>query len=76
MIFRKMANTTYYFDRVFSELFDLQVRLMETEGMQGLDYQNGEFVLDGPGYKRENMEEVLPKRDFDPDLFVFWLLTL
>ena len=76
MIFRKMANTTYYFDRVFAELFDLQVRLMEIEGMQGLDYQDGESVLDGPGYKKENMEEVLYKRDFDPDLFVFWLLTL
>ena len=76
MIFRKMANQTYYFNRVFSELFDIQVRLMEIEGMQGLDYQNGEAVLDGPGYKMKNMEEVLPKREFDPDLFVYWLLML
>ena len=76
MIFRKMANQTYYFNRVFSELFDIQVRLMELEGMQGLDYQNGEAVLDGPGYKMKNMEEVLPKPEFDPDLFVYWLLML
>ena len=76
MIFRKMANQTYYFNRVFSELFDIQVRLMEIEGMQGLDYQNGEAVLDGPEYKMKNMEEVLPKPEFDPDLFVYWLLML
>ena len=69
-----MANTTYYFDRVFEELFDLQVRLMEIEGMQGLDYQNGESVLDGPGYKKENMEEVLPKRDFDRICLYFGFL--
>ena len=71
-----MANQTYYFNRVFSELFDIQVRLMELEGMQGLDYQNGEAGLDGPGYKPKNMEEVLVKPEFDPDLFVYWLLML
>ena len=69
-----MANTTYYFSRVFEELFDLQVRLMAIEGMQGLDYEDGKSVLDRPGYKKENMEEVLYKRDFDQ--FVFWLLAL
>ena len=69
-----MANTTYYFARVFEELFDLQVRLMAIEGMQGLDYEDGKSVLDRPGYKKEEMEEVLYKRDFDQ--FVFWLLAL
>ena len=69
-----MANTTYYFSRVFEELFDLQVRLMAIEGMQGLDYEDGKSVLDRPGYKKEEMEEVLYKRDFDQ--FVFWLLAL
>ena len=69
-----MANTTYYFDRVFEELFDLQVRLMAIEGMQGLDYEDDKSVLDRPGYKKEEMEEVLYKRDFDQ--FVFWLLAL
>ena len=38
-----MTNQTYYFNRVFSELFDIQVRLMELENMQGLDYQSGEL---------------------------------
>ena len=94
-----MANQTYYFNRVFSELFDIQVRLMEIEGMQGLDYQNGEPFdiqvrlmelenmrgldyqngeagLDALGYKPKNMEEVLPKPEFEVDLFVFWLLML
>ena len=71
-----MANTTYYFSCVFEELFDLQVRLMAIEGMQGLDYEDGKSVLDRLGYKKGDMEEVLYKRDFDPDLFVFWLLTL
>ena len=71
-----MANTTYYFARVFEELFDLQARLVTIEGMQGLDYEDGKSVLDRPGYKKGDMEEVLYKRDFDPDLFVFWLLTL
>ena len=69
-----MANTTYYFSRVFEELFDLQVRLMAIEGMQGLDYEDDKSVLDRPGYKKEEMEEVLYKRDFDQ--FVFWLLAL
>ena len=69
-----MANTTYYFARVFEELFDLQVRLMAIEGMQGLDYEDGKSVLDRPGYKKGDMEEVLYKRDFDQ--FVFWLLAL
>ena len=69
-----MANTTYYFSRVFEELFDLQVRLMAIEGMQGLDYEDGKSVLDRPGYKKGDMEEVLYKRDFDQ--FVFWLLAL
>ena len=41
----------YHFNRVFSELFDIQVRLMELENMQGLDYQNGEAGLDALGYK-------------------------
>ena len=54
-----MANTTYYFSRVFEELFDLQVRLMAIEGMQGLDYEDGKSVLDRPGYKKGDMEEVL-----------------
>ena len=69
-----MANTTYYFSRVFEELFDLQVRLMAIEGMQGLDYEDGKSVLDRPGYKKGETEEVLYKRDFDQ--FVFWLLAL
>ena len=71
-----MTNQTYYFNRVFSELFDIQVRLMELENMQGLDYQNGEAGLDALGYKPKNMEEVLPKPEFEVDLFVFWLLML
>ena len=58
------------------ELFDIQVRLMELENMQGLDYQNGEAGLDALGYKPKNMEEVLPKPEFEVDLFVFWLLML
>ena len=74
MIFRKMANTTYYFSRVFEELFDLQVRLMAIEGTQGLDYEDGKLVLDGPVYKKGETEEVMYKRDFDQ--FVFWLLAL
>ena len=75
MIFRKkMANTTYYFSRVFEELFDLQVRLMAIEGMQGLDYEDGKSVIDRPGYKKGDMEEVLYRRDLDQ--FVFWLLAL
>ena len=74
MIFRKMANTTYYFSRVFEELFDLQVRLMAIEGTQGLDYEDGKLVLDRPVYKKGETEEVMYKRDFDQ--FVFWLLAL
>ena len=52
-----MANQTYYFNRVFSELFDIQVRLMELEGMQGLDYQNGEpFDIQVRLMELENMQ--------------------
>ena len=67
-----MTNTTYYFSRIFEELFDLQVRLMAIEGTQGLDYEDGKLVLD----KNKNVEteEVMYKSDFDQ--FVFWLLAL
>ena len=67
-----MTNSTYYFSRIFEELFDLQVRLMSIENTQGLDYEDGKLVLD----KNENGEtdEVMYKHDFDQ--FVFWFLAV
>ena len=71
-----MTNQTYYFNRVFSELFDIQVRLMELENIQ-LDYKDGEAGLDALGYKPKTMlEEVPTKPEFEFDLFVYWLLML
>ena len=74
-------NQTYYFNRIFSELFDIEVRLMELENIQ-LDYkdaEDGQFVYEGDalGYGPKNMLEEIPtKPEFDPDLFVYWLLML
>ena len=71
-----MTNQTYYFNRIFSELFDIEVRLMELENIQ-LDYKDAEDGLDALGYGPKNMlEEVPTKPEFDPDLFVYWLLML
>ena len=39
-------NQTYYLNRIFSELFDIEIRLMELENVQ-LDYkdaEDGQFV--------------------------------
>ena len=67
-----MTNSTYYFSRIFEELFDVQVRLMAIENAQGLDYEDDKLVPD----KNEtgDMEEVMYKHDFDQ--FVFWLLAV
>ena len=67
-----MTNSTYYFSRIFEELFDLQVRLMSIENTQGLDYEDDKLVLD----KNETGEtaEVMYRHDFDQ--FVFWLLAV
>ena len=67
-----MTNSTYYFSRIFEELFDVQVRLMAIENTQGLDYEDDKLVPD----KNEtgDMEEVMYKHDFDQ--FVFWLLAV
>ena len=54
---------------------------MELENIQ-LDYkdaEDGQFVYKGDalGYGPKNMlEEVPTKPEFDPDLFVYWLLML
>ena len=67
-----MTNSTYYFSRIFEELFDIEVRLMAIENTQGLDYEDDKLVLD----KNENgeTEEVMYKHDLDQ--FVFWLLAV
>ena len=67
-----MTNTTYYFSRIFEELFDLQVRLMAIENTHGLVYEDDELVPD----KNETGEtaEVMYRHDFDQ--FVFWLLAV
>ena len=74
-------NQTYYFNRIFSELFNIEIRLMELENVQ-LDYQDAEdgqlvYKGDALGYGPKNMLEEIPtKLEFDPDLFVYWLLML
>ena len=67
-----MTNSTYYFSRIFEELFDIEIRLMAIENTQGLDYADDKLVPD----KNEtgDMEGVMYKHDFDQ--FVFWLLAV
>ena len=67
-----MTNSTYYFSRIFEELFDVQVRLMAIENTHGLDYEDDKLVPD----KNETGEtaEVMYRHDFDQ--FVFWLLAV
>ena len=79
-MFQKM-NQTYYLNRIFSELFDIEIRLMELENGQ-FDYKDAEdgqfdYKGDALGYGPKNiLEEIPTKPEFDPDLFVFWLLML
>ena len=79
-MFQKM-NHSYYLNRIFSELFDIEIRLMELENGQ-FDYKDAEdgqfdYKGDALGYGPKNMLEEIPtKPEFDPDLFVFWLLML
>ena len=79
-MFQKM-NHSYYLNRIFSELFDIEIRLMELENGQ-FDYKDAEdgqfdYKGDALGYGPKNiLEEIPTKPEFDPDLFVFWLLML
>ena len=74
-------NQTYYLNRIFSELFDIEIRLMELENVQ-FDYKDAEdgqfdYKGDALGYGPKNiLEEIPTKPEFDADLFVFWLLML
>ena len=74
-------NHSYYLNRIFSELFDIEIRLMELENGQ-FDYKDAEdgqfdYKGDALGYGPKNiLEEIPTKPEFDPDLFVFWLLML
>ena len=69
-MFQKM-NHSYYLNRIFSELFDIEIRLMELENGQ-FDYKDDVFRF-GP---KNILEEIPTKPEFDADLFVFWLLML
>ena len=74
-------NHSYYLNRILSELFDIEIRLMELEnGQFGYkDDENGQFDYkdDVFGFGPKNiLEEIPTKPEFDADLFVFWLLML
>ena len=74
-------NHSYYLNRIFSELFDIEIRLMELENGQ-FDYkddEDGQFDYKGDALgsgPKNILEEIPTKPEFDPDLFVFWLLML
>ena len=84
-------NHSYYLNRIFSELFDIEIRLMELENGQ-FDYkddENGQFDYKddkngqfdhkddvfGSGPK-DILEEIPTKAEFNADLFMFWLFML
>ena len=59
-------NHSYYLNRIFSELFDIEIGLMELENGQ-FDYKDDVF---GSGPK-DILEEIQTKDEFNADLFMF-----
>ena len=70
-------NHSYYLNRIFTELFDIQIRLLELENQQ-FDYMTSNQSYDDVlGAAPKNiLDEIQTKNDFNGDLFMFWLFML
>ena len=70
-------NHSYYLNRIFSELFDIEIRLMELENGQ-FDYKDSNQSYDDVfgSAPKDILDEIQTKDDFNGDLFMFWLFML
>ena len=70
-------NHSYYLNRIFTELFDIEIRLLELENQQ-FDYMTSNQSYDDVfGSAPKNiLDEIQTKNDFNGDLFMFWLFML
>ena len=70
-------NHSYYLNRIFTELFDIEIRLLELENQQ-FDYMTSNQSYDDVfGSAPKNiLDEIQTKNDFNGDLFIFWLFML
>ena len=70
-------NHSYYLNRIFTELFDIEIRLLELENGQ-FDYMTSNQSYDDVfGSAPKNiLDEIQTKNDFNGDLFMFWLFML
>ena len=70
-------NHSYYLNRIFSELFDIEIRLMELENGQ-FDYKDSNQSDDDVfgSAPKDILDEIQTKDDFNGDLFMFWLFML
>ena len=66
-MFQKL-NHSYYLDRIFTELFDVQIRLLDLEN------QSYDDLLEAA--PKNILDETGTKNDFDSNLFIYWLLML
>ena len=70
-------NHSYYLNRIFTELFDVQIRLLELENQQ-FDYMTSNQSYDDVfgSAPKDILDEIQMKDDFNADLFMFWLFML
>ena len=70
-------NHSYYLNRIFSELFDIEIRLMELENGQFDNKDSNQSYDDVFGSApKDILDEIQTKDDFNADLFMFWLFML
>ena len=71
-------NHTYYLDRIFRELFDVQIRLLDLENQQYDIFMKSNQSYDDSleAAPKNLLDETGTKSDFDGNLFIYWLLML
>ena len=72
-------NHTYYLDRIFTELFDIQIRLLNLENQQYDLFMKSNQSYDDllEAAPKNLLDETGTKSDFpDSNLFIYWLLML
>ena len=70
-------NHSYYLNRIFTELFDVQIRLLDFENQQ-YDFMTSNQSYDDllEAAPKNILDETGTKNDFDGNLFIYWLLML
>ena len=71
-------NHSYYLNRIFTELFDIEIRLLKLENQQFDSMTSNQSYDDvfGSAAPKDILDEIQTKDDFNGDLFMFWLFML